>query len=279
MKNLYRNKAWYAYAEKVKERDKYTCQKPDCKRDKDEVVLQVHHISYKEGLLPHQYPLSECITLCRGCHAREHGLIQPNSGWLLIGIDDHGKHNREGTCYRAVGKDAKRQDKDEDGKRICGRKLRFDHHAYHAKWGYEVFGSKCIDHLTEPDRAISDKVLTFSKMKDDFLEKKKWKDWVDDEDETYREVRIKDFGLIYIINSKGELGFELYLKGEKKGRYTVKPLVTPTPNDFKTVSLLAYIAMIATKATEDEKIFYRADYLETLKNWASKQKAISATNT
>lgn len=38
--------------------------------------LQVHHISYKKGLLPWEYTCNDVKVLCRNCHARVHGKLE-----------------------------------------------------------------------------------------------------------------------------------------------------------------------------------------------------------
>lgn len=74
----YRNNKWYDYSKRVKFRDQNKCLK--CGREEPKVVLQTHHIIYKPRLEPWEYPLSDCITLCKGCHSREHRIVEPNSG-------------------------------------------------------------------------------------------------------------------------------------------------------------------------------------------------------
>ena len=131
----WRNENWFKFSEKVKNRDNYTCIL--CGRDSNEVILQIHHEIYIKGKLPWEYSLSDCRTLCKGCHAREHGLIEPDKGWSLLAIDDLG--NLDGICERLN----------------CGKKIRYEHLTYHPKWGYKNVGSTCIEHLTEQDKSLS----------------------------------------------------------------------------------------------------------------------------
>ena len=73
---LYRDKRWIKYREEILQMDEYSCVK--CGRTTPEVTLQVHHKKYEKGKPPWDYPAKDCETLCRGCHAREHGVIRPN---------------------------------------------------------------------------------------------------------------------------------------------------------------------------------------------------------
>jgi 5-methylcytosine-specific restriction endonuclease McrA len=77
-KRIYVNDDWTAFSEKVKRRDGYKCLQ--CGRGTGEVTLQVHHEVYVAGKAPWEYALSDCLTLCKGCHAKEHGLIKPDRG-------------------------------------------------------------------------------------------------------------------------------------------------------------------------------------------------------
>ncbi len=55
------------YKNDIKERDNYTCQNPDCRKNCDLVpLLSLHHINYiKKDCRP-----KNIITLCRGCNSR-----------------------------------------------------------------------------------------------------------------------------------------------------------------------------------------------------------------
>jgi hypothetical protein len=139
-KKSYRNANWYSFSEKIRARDNYQCLK--CQKTKAEVTLQVHHKLYVCGLQPWEYALSDCLTLCKGCHAEEHSLIEPRRGWTLIGIDDLG--GLYGVCER-------------NG---CGKEIRYEHYIYHPDWGYKTVGSSCIEYLTEEDKILSAEIIT-----------------------------------------------------------------------------------------------------------------------
>ena len=98
------------------------------RRPEDGAVLQVHHKQYHPGKLPWQYPYEDCKTLCRGCHAGEHGIILPFTGWSIEGYDDLG--SLEGECE------------------LCGTPIRHVFITSHPKWPTLEVGEICCDHLT-----------------------------------------------------------------------------------------------------------------------------------
>lgn len=58
------------------QRDNFTCQ--DCGKGlNDGIVLNVHHIRYRTGLLPWEYNDYELVTLCEECHCKTHEKKKP----------------------------------------------------------------------------------------------------------------------------------------------------------------------------------------------------------
>lgn len=157
--NLYRAKEWVKFSENIKKRDGGKCLK--CHRGSSDVVLQVHHEIYKEGRKPWDYDSSACITLCSGCHAREHDLIEPTNGWALLSINDLG--GLDGHCER----------------RGCGNAIRYEYYTYHPKWGYQTVGSTCVEHLTKEDIELGKDTLSAYKKVRSFLAKTTWSDGID----------------------------------------------------------------------------------------------------
>lgn len=126
-KKSYHSKEWSYLRDRVIERDGHRCVR--CKRTDYEVELQVHHIHYVKGKMAWDYQLAELETLCKGCHAQEHGHIMPLSGWEYQGENDLG--DLLGVCE------------------YCGSELRYEHSIYHPNWGYLIVGASCADKLTE----------------------------------------------------------------------------------------------------------------------------------
>ncbi|MBO9642747.1 MAG: HNH endonuclease [Pseudacidovorax sp.] len=129
---LYRNKEWAAYRAKVIEADGHACTTCGA-RASHGAKLQVHHVGYIPGFRPWDYPLSECRTLCKGCHAAEHGVVPPKVGWTLYSEDDLGGLN--GECE------------------LCGQPLRYVFSVFHAQWGTMDVGTDCCDNLTATSQA------------------------------------------------------------------------------------------------------------------------------
>lgn len=124
---LYQQREWKAYcADQIK---LHGGKCAHCLRGSPEVVLQVHHRIYVKGRMPWEYPYEECDVLCRGCHAKEHGIIMPSNDWELIAHDDIGDLN--GQCER------------------CEQPLRYAHMVTHPNWGTMIVGEQCADRLTE----------------------------------------------------------------------------------------------------------------------------------
>lgn len=130
-KKTYRTSQWYSLRDRIIARDGYCCAR--CKRTADEVVLQVHHINYLNDRKAWEYPEQELITMCKGCHAQEHGHIRPTSGWEYIGEEDLGS-----VCENCE---------------ICGSSLRYAHTIFHEKWGTLIVGADCADQLTGTNEA------------------------------------------------------------------------------------------------------------------------------
>jgi len=126
MINLYAHKLWSIFREQIIALDGGLC--VDCGRGEDEVILQVHHKRYIKGRKPWEYETLDCETLCRGCHAREHGEIQPDSGWEYIGEEDLG--DLSGNCE------------------LCDNAIRYVHYVIHEHWEQMGVGTHCCDNLT-----------------------------------------------------------------------------------------------------------------------------------
>ena len=103
------------------------------------------------------YPYSLCETLCKGCHAKEHGKIQPDSGWDWVGYEDLG--GLDGECE------------------WCGTQIRYVFFVQHPKWPTLEVGEFCCDRLTGDTEASN--LLTQEKRSAErrirFLRSPRWK--------------------------------------------------------------------------------------------------------
>lgn len=103
------------------------CEK--CLRSKDETILQLHHKQYIQCRKAWEYDSHEFEVLCKSCHAIEHGLIRPNSDWILIYSTDLG--DLTGTCD------------------LCGTNFGHQYHLVHPNWSEELHtGEQCCNKLT-----------------------------------------------------------------------------------------------------------------------------------
>ena len=153
-RKFYRNKDWIKFSKRIKDRDKNKCMR--CDRTSKEVILQVHHNIYYENKKPWEYSLSDCITLCKGCHAREHNILEPTYDWTLLSISDLGELS--GICEREN----------------CNTAIRYEYLAYHPQWGYKTIGSTCIEFLTEEDKLQSHQYLKLYKKIAQLLHNFNW---------------------------------------------------------------------------------------------------------
>lgn len=230
-KTLYVNRDWLAFSDKIKRRDNYACLR--CGRGVDEVTLQVHHTIYVAGKAPWEYALSDCRTLCKGCHAREHGLIEPDKGWTLLSIEDLG--GPDGVCER----------------KGCGAEIRYAHLTYHAKWGYLVVGSTCIEHLTQKDRLLSSNVIHLYENISKFVHSSEWARGITQKggryiSSTYKHHQIRIYG------EEFQHTFQLALKEKGVRWYRFGKLIKAKGKSTLAVKELAYTALRGT-ITESEK--------------------------
>lgn len=239
-KRLYRQSEWFDFAAKVKARDG-KCLK--CHRTEPDVVLQVHHdCDYLPNRAPWEYALSDCITLCKGCHAREHGLIEPNSGWFLLSIDDLG--GLDGVCERQG----------------CNTEIRYEHLTYHPQWGYKVVGSRCIEHLTLKDRDLSGTILKHYRKIGHFVRNSQWGSGETKKGKPYI-FAIHDHHMIRIYGRKGYYAYQLVLKqkGHRARDYGEIECFPKKPLD--EVKELAFINLKGATSEDDvEKAMLRNLY-------------------
>ncbi|WP_155955246.1 HNH endonuclease [Rhodomicrobium udaipurense] len=152
----YHRKNWQLYRKEVIELDGGVCTR--CKRGPSEgAVLQVHHKQYIAGRLPWEYPYDLCETLCKGCHAEEHSIVAPSSGWECFGYDDLG--DLSGECE------------------LCGNSIRYVFFVQHENWPPLEVGEICCDNLTESSVASDyvDSILAHKSRLQRFIKSPRWK--------------------------------------------------------------------------------------------------------
>ncbi|NML55826.1 HNH endonuclease [Chryseobacterium cheonjiense] len=155
MKNNYNSEFWKEFRDSIIESDGYKCS--ICGKESSKTILQVHHTKYIKGRNLWEYASEDCVTLCKSCHAMEHGKIKPNYGWEYIGDEDLG--DLIGECDN------------------CGSNIRYVFHIYHEKWGALEVGTLCCDNLTDSQEAsnLMESVRRFESRKKNFINSIKWK--------------------------------------------------------------------------------------------------------
>ena len=151
----YRSTDWKEFRNDVIRLDGGVCVR--CSRGpSDGVVLQVHHKQYLFGHKPWEYPYELCETLCRGCHAAEHGKIMPRFGWDQVGWDDLG--DLTGKCD------------------YCGTEIRYVFLIQHKKWHTMEVGEICCDNLTCSQVASEhmESIRRFSARRKRFVSSSRW---------------------------------------------------------------------------------------------------------
>lgn len=241
-RTIYVNEEWLAFSEKVKRRDDYKCLQ--CRRRAPEVTLQVHHEIYIAGKAPWDYAISDCRTLCKGCHAKEHGLIEPDRGWTLLAIDDLG--GPDGICER----------------KGCGAEIRYAHSTYHPKWGYRVVGSTCVEHLTQEDRLLSSSVIHIYKNVSHFVHTAEWEGGATKNGKRYISSTYKHHQ-IRIYGEEQVHSFQLGLKEKGIRWHKFGEVFSAKGKCTLAVKELAYVALRGTLSdSEEEKCLLRNLYRE-----------------
>lgn len=238
----YYNKKWFDYSKMVKSRDGNKCLK--CGQTAPDVVLQVHHKNYKLKLEPWEYPLSDCITLCKGCHSRQHGIVEPDSGWTLISIEDLG--GLDAICER----------------KGCGTEIRYEHITYHPQWGFKSVGSTCIEHLTKDDQFLSHEVLKLFKKISAFINKSVWEQGRTKKGKTYLYTYFSHHQ-INIYGKENYYSFQIALKlhGERWFNFG-KFIKAKKDKNLEQVKELAFIVLKGLLAeTKQEKELLRNLYV------------------
>ena len=230
-KNLWKKIEWFKFSNKVKKRDRYKCL--ICERGSESVVLQVHHVIYIQNRKPWEYSLSDCRTLCRGCHAREHGLIEPSSGWVLLSVDDIGDNS--GKCER-------------EG---CPANIRYEYHTYHPNWGYKIVGSTCIQHLTLKDRELGAEIKSTYEAISRFVRKSIW-----ERDYSYEGMNISTkykHDIFRVYGAEGNYSFQIFIKIKNRAKFEETKIIPAIGKTFEEIKELSYIVLKGKRAKEESK--------------------------
>jgi uncharacterized protein YuzB (UPF0349 family) len=231
-KRAYCNDKWHAFSDSVQKRDNYKCLK--CGRKKGEAILQTHHKNYKRGLKLWEYPLSDCITLCKGCHAQEHNLVEPTNGWTLISIDD--LEEQSGICK----------------KKGCGSEIRYGHLIYHANWGYMTVGSSCVEYLTSEDQYLSQEILKVFQKISDFIQNSKWELGFTKQDKKYYfTTHLKH--QIRIYGKDNFYAFQIAIKRKGEKWFEFGKIINAKNKSFEQVKELGYIVLKGTIIDNEAK--------------------------
>ena len=232
IRKLYRNFKWLKFAESVKEKDNYECQ--HCFRTSKEVILQAHHKVYHKEKKPWEYFLTDCTTLCKGCHAREHNLIEPNYGWTLLSIDDLGA--LDGICEREN----------------CNTAIRYEHIAYHPQWGYKTVGSSCIQFLTEEDKFKSHQYLKLYKKISKALNKFNWEKGKTKKERIFIATKYRKYTIrIYEDNSS----YQFTLKNFPLDKpYQVFKRKISNLEFIKELALITLMGLIARELDKEDEV-------------------------
>ncbi|MGB6229109.1 MAG: hypothetical protein WBF53_03155 [Litorimonas sp.] len=156
MSKFYRDPRWVEFREQIFEADGYECTHCGKGRAEDK-VLQVHHKQYRSGALPWEYPPSDCETICKGCRAKEHGIIPPSAGWEFIQDEDLG--GLDGECER------------------CGNDIRYVYTVWHQSWGYLDVGVDCCEDMTQSEEFNEARKRKNRKTR--FMSTKNWEQFQD----------------------------------------------------------------------------------------------------
>ena len=185
----YKSREWFKFRSAALLRHGHACEYCGQKRE-DGVVLQIHHPAYHKDRMPWQYEISEIEVLCRGCHAKEHGIIQPSSDWSLVGEDDLG--SPDGECD------------------YCGREIRNVYFIEHSNWQNLVVGSGCCEKLCQSkfESEYQKRVARRSR----FLAKSSWQENLDGTSSAnHRKFNIR------LVASSGKVHFVINgIKGRKQ---------------------------------------------------------------
>ena len=191
----YRAKEWFLFRKHLLELAENHCE--NCGRGPAQgAVIQIHHKVYIPSRKPWEYSPDQCSVLCKGCHAKEHGLIQPTSDWEISGEDDLG--GLDGICD------------------YCGNEIRYVFFITHPKWQTMAVGTNCCDRLTRSTQATG-----YLNQKKRFLISNRWRRIPDDSGSVllHKGIRLEIISEknVFRITADGQRG-KLTFSSEREAR-------------------------------------------------------------
>ena len=76
-----KNGRWQKVRLQVMERDSFCCRACGSKS-----ILHVHHLFYRYGLKPWEYPMDSLVTLCVNCHNKLHNELSEKAGIIAFNL-------------------------------------------------------------------------------------------------------------------------------------------------------------------------------------------------
>lgn len=177
--------------------------------------------------MPWDYPPLYCETLCPGCHAADHGIVPPKTGWTLFYSEDLG--GLTGSCE------------------FCGTGIRYVFHVHHPKWEPMAVGIDCCDKLTSTRLASTKKesIERFERRRSRFVSSKRWQSYP-------LGVRITQKGMnVDIFATKGEYRIMI---NQLPGAFTYPTMVDAKIKVFELLENEIERQKIARKAAQKNRL-------------------------
>lgn len=225
----YTRREWFNFANKIKTRDQFHC--VTCHRDSNIAVLQVHHLHYIKNKLPWEYELSDCVTLCKRCHAAEHQKVDPIDGWSLLHVFDL---NQASGCCERTG---------------CGKEIRYEHLIYHPQAGYKTVGSTCVDVLTLSDQLDSKKVLALFEKLSKFNRSANWRNEITKMGRDYHIASYRGHQ-IRIYGCPNDYAIQLWIKRKEEKWHDPKKIHKQPLLNLRLVQQLGFIYLLHELSTD-----------------------------
>lgn len=185
---------WLHFRDQIIELDGAKCLR--CGKTKEAgAILHVHHKQYIEDRAAWDYEPSNMETLCAGCHAKTHGILPPDCGWMYVGDEDAGSRTEQ--CD------------------YCSNLIRYCFHIKHPNWGEMWVGEDCCNQLTSTSQASMrvDAFKTRDARRERFIGLSQWR--IDDDgDEVSYFNRLAD---VHLRITREPGGLRIYWNHKRGG--------------------------------------------------------------